>query len=153
MESALRSAARILTGKDLDKIDFEEVRGMKGIKKAIVRLETPNGEKIRLNVAVVATARYARQILEEIKRTPKAYDYIEFMACPGGCIGGGGQPLGTSKVIVKKRIEGLYSIDRSSKYRQAHKNPVVQDFFTWLSKNPEKTKSLLYTNYSKKRKI
>ena len=153
MESALRSAARILTGKDLEKIDFEEVRGMKGIKKAIVRLETSSGEKIRLNVAVVATARHARQILEEIKRTPKAYDYIEFMACPGGCIGGGGQPLGTTKAIVKKRIEGLYSIDRSSAYRQAHKNPVVQDFFNWLSKNPEKTKALLYTSYSKKEKF
>lgn len=153
MESALRSAARMLTGKDLEKIDFTEVRGMKGMKKAVIRLSLPSGKKVRLNVAVVATAKYAHQILAEIKRTPKAYDYIEFMACPGGCIGGGGQPLGTTKAIVKKRIEGLYSIDRSSNFRQAHKNPVVQDFFHWLSQNPDKTKELLYTSYSKKEKF
>ena len=153
MESALRSAGRILTGKDLPKLEFEAVRGMKGLKKASVELELESGKKMQLKVAVVATATNARRILQEIKKDPSAYDYIEFMACPGGCIGGGGQPLTTTEAIIKKRIEGLYSIDDKKAVRHAHKNPVVQEYFAWLAKHPDLSKELLYTDYSKKEKF
>lgn len=148
MESALRSAARMLTGQELPKIDLEEVRGMKGIKRATIKIGNQE-----VKVAVVATARNARNILEEIKRGEANYDYIEFMACPGGCIGGGGQPLTSTMAIVKKRIAGLYDIDQKKKLRRAHENPVVQEFFNYLSTKPSLAKEILYTSYSSKNKF
>lgn len=148
MESALRSAAYILTGKELPKIELEEVRGMKGIKRATFKI----GDK-EVKVAVVATARNARNILEEIKRNKDSYDYIEFMACPGGCIGGGGQPLTSTAAIIKKRIAGLYSIDAKKTVRRAHENKIVQEFFTYLEDKPLLASKILYTNYSSKNKF
>lgn len=148
MESALRSAARMLTGQELPKIDLEEVRGLKGIKRATIKIGNQE-----VKVAVVATARNARNILEEIKRGSANYDYIEFMACPGGCIGGGGQPLTSTMAIVKKRIAGLYDIDQKKKLRRAHENPVVQEFFNYLSTKPSLAKEILYTSYSSKNKF
>ncbi len=148
MESALRSTARILTGQELPKIDLEEVRGMKGIKRATIKI----GER-EVKVAVVATARNARNILEEIKKGRADYDYIEFMACPGGCIGGGGQPLTSTHAIIKKRIAGLYDIDQKKNLRRAHENPVVQEFFKYLATKPSLAQEILYTNYSAKKKF
>lgn len=148
MESALRSAAYALTGEELPKIELEEVRGMKGIKRA----EFEIGGRV-IKVAVVATARNARNILEEIKRGKSDYDYIEFMACPGGCIGGGGQPLTTTKAIIKQRIAGLYSIDSQKKIRRAHENKIVKEFFHYLEDKPLLASKVLYTSYSKKNKF
>jgi len=148
MESALRSTALMLTGQELPKIDLEEVRGMKGIKRAIIKI----GDH-EVKVAVVATARNARNILEEIKRGEANYDYIEFMACPGGCIGGGGQPLTSTHAIIKKRIAGLYDIDQNKTLRRAHENPVVQEFFKYLATKPSLAQEILYTNYSAKKKF
>lgn len=148
MESALRSAAYMLTGEELPKLELEEVRGMKGIKRAIVKI----GDK-EVKVAVVATARNSRTVLEEIKRGKETYDYIEFMACPGGCIGGGGQPLTGTRAIIKKRIAGLYSIDDKKKIRRAHENKIVQEFFTYLEDKPLLASKILYTNYSIKNKF
>lgn len=124
MESALRTAYYQMTNKELEKVEFEAVRGMSGMKKAQIKI----GEKI-LNVAVVATVVNAEKIIQEIRKNKNTYDYIEVMACPGGCIGGGGQPIPTTLSIVKKRIESLYKIDSQMKIRKAHLNPVVQDFF------------------------
>lgn len=148
MESALRSAAYLLTGKELPKIDLEEVRGMKGIKRAIIKI----GDK-EVKVAVVATARNARTVLEEIKHKKADYDYIEFMACPGGCIGGGGQPLTGTFAIIKKRIVGLYSIDAKKTVRRAHENKIVQEFFNYLADKPSLASQILYTSYSAKNKF
>ncbi len=148
MESALRSAAYLLTGKELPKIDLEEVRGMKGIKRATIKI----GDK-EVKVAVVATARNARTVLEEIKHKKADYDYIEFMACPGGCIGGGGQPLTGTFAIIKKRIAGLYSIDAKKTVRRAHENKIVQEFFNYLADKPSLASQILYTSYSAKNKF
>lgn len=148
MESALRSTARMLTGQELPKIDLEEVRGMKGIKRATIQI----GER-QVKVAVVATARNARTILQEIKRGKADYDYIEFMACPGGCIGGGGQPLTGTAAIIKERIAGLYAIDAQKTVRRAHENKVVQEFFSWLQDKPSLASQILYTSYEKKEKF
>ncbi len=148
MESALRTAAYMLTGKNLDKLEFKAVRGMNSIKKTTVEIA---GKKLKL--AVVTTPKSARQIIIELKKDPHAYDYIEFMACPGGCIGGGGQPIPTTDKIVEKRRQGLYKLDDNSTIRTAHDNPIVKDFFDYLEKQPkEKKHSILHRNYSQKKK-
>ncbi len=146
MESALRTAAYQMTGKDLEKLEFEQVRGTKGIKKTTVTID---GKELRL--AVVSNTKNARIILQEIKKKPKAYHYIEFMTCPGGCLGGGGQPLSSTEETVKERIKSLYKIDTESKIRKAHENPIVKEFFDYLDTLPEeKRKQILYTNYQKR---
>lgn len=148
MESALRTTAHLLTGQELPKVDLQEVRGMKGIKKATIKI----GEQ-EIKVAVVATPRNARNILEKIKRGLEEYDYIEFMACPGGCIGGGGQPLQGTIETIKKRIAGLYTIDANKKVRRAHENQVVKDFLAFAKAEPSLAEKILYTNYSVKNKF
>ncbi len=148
MESALRTAVYMLTGKDLDKVDFEQVRGMKGIKKATIQIDN-----LSLKVAVVATPANAHRVLREIKRDPKAYDYVEFMACPGGCIGGGGQPIPSTEKIVEQRIAGLYAIDKKMDLRCAHHNQIATDFVEYAkSLGHEREHELLHTEYKKKEK-
>ena len=150
MESALRTAAFELTGKELEKLEFNKVRGMKGIKRTEVVLAGRT-----LKVAVVSTPANAEKIIREIKDDPSAYDYIEVMACPGGCIGGGGQPIPTTLDIVKKRIEALYKADKKMKLRQAHLNPVVRDLFdNYIAKLPLRSREkILNTSYSRKKKF
>ena len=149
MESALRTTSYLLTGEELRKIDYKEIRGMEGIKKADIMI----GNYI-LKVAVVSMPKNARIILEEIKKNKHAYDYVEFMTCPGGCIGGGGQPIPSTQKIIKKRIEGLYNIDSSMKLRKAHLNPVVLDFFKYIDTlSPSKQHEILHRKYSRKKKF
>lgn len=147
MESALRTVSYQLLGKNIDRIEFAEVRGMEGIKKATITLADK-----KIHVAVVTTPKNARIILEEIKLNPKAYDYIEFMACPGGCIGGGGQPIPSTKRIVKKRTEGLYKIDSTKSCRSAHENKHAVEFVEYCRQNDKKSHQLLHTTYSKKQR-
>ena len=143
MESAFRTAAWMLEGKDLPKLEFEQVRGIKGIKKAEVELA---GQKMK--VAVVSSMRNARQILKEIKNNPEEYHCVEFMACPGGCIGGGGQPKPTNQDKIQKRMDGLYDIDQKAKIRKAHENQVALDFVQYAkSQDEDKKNQLLYTHY------
>ncbi len=148
MESALRTAYFLMTGTDLPKIDFEPVRGFDGLKKATITI----GEHT-LSLAVAAMPKNIRPLLKEIKKNPDAYDYIEMMACPGGCIGGGGQPIPSTFSIVKKRIAGLYKIDKAMTLRRAHDNPIVKEFFAYADALPrEKRSALLYRGYSRKKK-
>ena len=150
MESALRSAHYFITGKELKKVEFQKVRGMEKIKTAQVKIG-----KHTLKLAVAATAKYAEQIIQELKKNPRAYDYIEIMACPGGCIGGGGQPIPSTERIISQRIAGLYKIDDKMKLRKAHQNPIVKDFMeNYIAKLPEKKqRQILHTSYSKKKKF
>lgn len=155
MESALRTAAKMLTGQDLPRLEFEAVRGMKGLKKTLVRLNLPDGKELQLKVAVVSTPKNARIVINELKKDPHAYDYIEFMACPGGCIGGGGQPLTSTEVIVSERIKALYQIDQDKKIRTAHDNPLVKEFFDFLEEDElgqQLEKQLLHTSYQAKQR-
>jgi len=124
MESALRTAYFKLTGEDLEDVEFQDVRGMNDVKRAEVDI---NGRKVK--VAVVNGLGNARKILKELEDNPKKYDYIEVMSCPGGCIGGGGQPLPTNAEIRKKRAASLYSIDSKKQKRQAHRNPSLQKVY------------------------
>lgn len=149
MESAFRTTYFRLTGQELKKIDFKSVRGMEGIKKAEVKI---NGDCRR--IAVVNGLGNAQKILEEIKLNPlNQYTCIEVMACPGGCIGGGGQPMPSYPDIRKKRAESLYKIDLKKKLRKAHDNPIVKKVYKeFLDKDKGLTRKILHTSYRQKTK-
>lgn len=150
MESALRTAYFFLTGKELKKPEFKAVRGMEGIKEASIKI---GNQTIR--VAVVTMAKNSHKIIDKIKKHPKKYHYIEMMACPGGCIGGGGQPYPNSEKIIQERTKALYKIDDKMKLRKAHLNPIVKEFFEdYIAKlSKSKQEAILLTRYSKKRKF
>ena len=126
MEAALRTAQDTLTGEDLPKIDFEQVRGGDGIKRATINIAGKD-----INVVAASGLANARTILEEIKSGKANYQFVEIMACPGGCIMGGGQPIKSSKVraevdVRKLRADALYTIDEKSIVRKSHENPVMK---------------------------
>ncbi|MFC1659329.1 [FeFe] hydrogenase, group A [Pseudomonadota bacterium] len=151
MEAALRSGYNILTGKDLPGITLEAVRNTAGaFKTADIDIDGTI-----LKVAVASTPREARKLIEEIRKNPNKYHYIEIMACPGGCIGGGGQPFFPStKAIVEKRRGAIYDIDEAKTIRFAYKNPIAVEFIEWAKKQPkEKRDKCLYTSYSQKKKF
>ena len=154
MEAALRTAQDILTGEDLEKIDFEAVRGGKGIKKATVNIA---GKEIK--VVAASGLKNARKILEEIKSGKADYQFVEIMACPGGCIMGGGQPIKSAKIrsevdVRKLRANALYSIDEKSTIRKSHENPVLKKIYKDYLGNPggELAHKLLHTHYEKREK-
>jgi NADP-reducing hydrogenase subunit HndD len=146
-ESALRTAYEKITGKDLLKLEFKKIRGMKRVKKASIKI---NGRKVR--VAVVNGIGEAKEILEELKKNPKAYDAVEVMACFGGCIGGGGQPVPTDGEIRKRRAESLYAIDEKKKIRLAHKNPVVMEIYKDFLTDKKTIKKICHTKYFPRKK-
>ncbi|HBK35100.1 MAG: Hydrogenase, Fe-only [Candidatus Uhrbacteria bacterium GW2011_GWE2_40_58] len=150
MESALRTAVHLMDGKELERLEFEEVRGMKGLKKAEIILD---GQTIR--VAVCATKANVDIVMEQLKQDPEAYHYVEVMACPGGCIGGGGQPIPTTNRIIAKRIAGLYKIDGKMAIRRAHENPQVKTFMEeYIAQLPKKRqKEILHTVYRKRERF
>ena len=154
MEAALRTAQDILTGKDLQKIDFKQVRGTEGIKRAEVEIAGKN-----INLVSASGLSNARKILEEIKQGKADYQFVEIMVCPGGCIMGGGQPIKDSKTqaevdIKKLRGEALYSIDEKSKIRKSHENPILKTIYADYLGEPggEKAHKLLHTHYYKREK-
>ena len=146
MEAALRTVYETATGKTLERIDFTDVRGMKGIKEATISL---NGRDI--HIAVAHTLKNARKIMEDVARGTSPYDFIEIMACPGGCLGGGGQPVGTTNAIRQKRMEALYEIDRNLPIRKSHENPEIQTLYKEFIGEPlsKKAHELLHTHYHK----
>ncbi|MCI6159643.1 MAG: NADH-dependent [FeFe] hydrogenase, group A6 [Selenomonadaceae bacterium] len=146
MEAALRTAYEKVTGKTLQKLDFDDVRGFKGIKETTVNL---NGRDV--HIAVAHTLKNARIIMEQIKKGTCKYDFIEIMACPGGCIGGGGQPIGTTNAIKQKRMEAIYQIDRDKPIRKSHENPEILKLYKDFLGEPlsEKAHELLHTDYHK----
>jgi iron-only hydrogenase group A len=145
-EAATRTAYWLITGKNLEKVECENVRGIVGLKKATV---TING--VTLKVGIANGMENAKIILDDLAKDPKAYDYIEIMACPGGCIGGGGQPLPVNDEIRKKRAAGLYADDCSQKIRFAHESPAVKEVYDEYFKGDEhKIHAILHTKYSQK---
>jgi NADH-quinone oxidoreductase subunit G/NADP-reducing hydrogenase subunit HndD len=145
MESALRTAHHFAcSGKKntacRPKIEFKEVRGMDGVKESVVSV---GGSKLR--VAVVNGIGNVESVIENLDK----YDYIEVMACPGGCIGGGGQPIPTTPEIRQKRINALYKHDKNKKVRSSFENQQAIDVIDWLDANKQ-TNSVLYTKYKKR---
>ena len=154
MEAALRTAQDTLTGKDLPKIDFEQVRGGEGIKRATINIAGKD-----INVVAASGLANARTILEEIKSGKANYQFVEIMACPGGCIMGGGQPIKSSKVraevdVRKLRADALYTIDERSIVRKSHENPVMKKLYKDFLEKPgsEIAERLLHTTYTKREK-
>lgn len=149
MEAALRTVADVLTGEDLPKVDYEEVRGMEETREAVIKIGDAE-----VKIAVVNTLASARKMLEKIKAGEADYQFIEVMACPGGCIGGGGQPIPVNREIREKRREALLNCDRMSELRKSHENPEIKALYdNWLGKPlGEKAHSLLHTHYSAKRR-
>jgi iron-only hydrogenase group A len=144
MEAALRTAYEALTNKTLEKLDFEAVRGLQGIKNAEIDID---GMKIK--VAVANSLSKARVLLEEIKAGKSPYAFIEIMTCPGGCLGGGGQPIPTDAGVRQKRMEALYREDKNKPLRKSHENPAVQELYKNFLGVPLAGKShqLLHTHY------
>ncbi len=125
LEAALRTVYYKITGSELVDVNFTAVRGMAGIRVAEVNI----GEK-SIRVAAVSGLGNARQVLEKIKKNEEHFDVIEIMACPGGCVNGGGQPYAEEREeIIEKRLQGLYQIDRNSKVRKSHLNPAIQALY------------------------
>lgn len=151
LEAALRTAYEVLTGETLEKVEFEALRGMDGIKEAVIKI----GER-DFRVAVTHGLGNARTILEKIQAGESNYDVIEIVACPGGCIGGGGQPYHHGNVeILKARANAIYQEDRSKPLRKSHENPAVRALYKDFMDEPygEKAHQLLHTSFTKRRKI
>ena len=151
IEAALRTAYEWLTKETLEKVEFHELRGFDGIKEAVVNV---NGLDVK--IAVAHGLGNARELLESIRAGKADYHAIEIMACPGGCIGGGGQPYHHGDInILKKRMEGIYQEDEGKTLRKSHENPYIKKLYQEFLGEPygEKAHSLLHTHYVKRRKM
>ena len=155
MEAALRTAVETLTGKELASLEFNEVRGMQGIKEASYKV----GD-LEVKVAVASSLGCARELLDKIRAGEANYHFIEIMACPGGCVNGGGQPTQPAYVrnftdIKNKRAEVLYNIDKNMPLRKSHDNPVVKKLYGEFLGKPgsHKAHEVLHTHYVKRDKF
>jgi iron-only hydrogenase group A len=144
MEAAIRSAHFLITGKELKELKVQEVRGLGGVKEARVKV----GE-LDIGVAVASSLKNAARLLEQVRAGRKDIHFIEVMTCPGGCIAGGGQPIGTDTNAVKARMQALYQIDRDANLRVSHKNESVQRLYDEFLGHPlgERSHQLLHTHY------
>jgi len=147
MEAALRTAYEKLTGKTLARLDFETVRGFDGIKESTVDLD---GTPVR--VAVAHGLKNADELIRRVKSGEANYTFVEIMACPGGCIGGGGQPIGTTNAVRRRRIKALYALDQSLPLRKSHENPDVQALYRDYFHEPlsHRAHELLHTSYKRR---
>lgn len=143
-EAALRTLYEVLNGKPLDNLNFNDVRGMQGIKEAEIEL---GGKTVK--VAVSHQLSNARPLIDAIHAGTSPYAFIEIMACPGGCIGGGGQPYGTTNEMRLERMKSTYQVDGEMKFRKSHENPDIDALYKeFLDKpNSHKAHELLHTSY------
>ena len=154
MEAALRTVAEILTGQELEKIEFNSVRGEKGIKKATVKIGDND-----IKVVVAHGLGNAKKVMDEIKKGKVDYQFVEIMACPGGCVTGGGQPIKNAKErleedVRKLRAKSIYSADKNTKLRKSHENPIVQAIYKDYLGEPggHRAHELLHTHYHSREK-
>ena len=150
IEAATRTAYELFTGKKLEKVDFTELRGLEGVREATVDF---NGTPIKIGIAHGLSN--ARQLLDEVKKGNSGFHAIEVMACPGGCIGGAGQPFHHGNFdIIRKRQEAIYREDAGKPIRKSHENPYIQALYKeWLGAPcGEISHHLLHTHYFDKSK-
>lgn len=154
MEAALRTAAEELGGKKLEKVEFDDVRGVDPIKEATYKI----GD-LELKVAVASGLANARRLLEDIKTGTKNYHFVEIMACPGGCVNGGGQPQQPARVrnfsdLRKIRADAIYKEDESLALRKSHENPSVKTLYSEFLEKPgsHKAHRILHTAYTARKK-
>ena len=154
MEAALRTAADTIEGKILGKFEYTAVRGGAGIKRATVTIAGKD-----INVVVASGLKNARKIMDEIRTGNVDYQFVEIMACPGGCIMGGGQPIKNSKIrstvdVRKLRADSLYTIDEKSTVRKSHENPTIKTIYKEFFDKPgsKLAHKYLHTNYHEEEK-
>lgn len=145
MEAALRTAYFKLTGSNLENLEMKEIRGKDGIKEASIKIND-----LEVNVAVVNGIGHIAKIFDQIEKGESKYHLIEVMACPGGCINGGGQPIHQKPEKLKKRIEALYTLDENSKTRRSHENKSINKLYKEFLGEPNGhlAHELLHTEYS-----
>ncbi len=149
MEAALRTVYEVVTGKTLEKLEFSGVRGLDGIKEATVMV----GD-LPVKVAVTSGLGNAKKLMDLVQSGQADYHFIEIMGFPGGCIGGGGQPIPTNRAVRLKRAAAVYTADERSTIRKSHENPAVQRLYAEFLEKPlgEKSHHLLHTHYTKRSK-
>lgn len=155
MEAAVRTAYAALSGEDMPDVNINAVRGMVGIKEASLTIPLKDGGELPVNVAVAHGLGNARKLMAAVEKGEKQYHFIEIMACPGGCVGGGGQPFGSSIADRARRGQSLYKEDATMELRCSHHNDQVMDCYRdFLGEpNSEKAHKLLHTYYSKRSKL
>lgn len=143
MEAALRSAYELMTGTELENLEFVSARGLEGVKEVTVNI---GGTEV--HCAVAHGLENAWKVMQHKER----YHFIEIMACPGGCIGGGGQPISEDPDVISKRMAGIYRIDDSRTLRKSHENPAVQKLYEEFlgAPNSEKAHEFLHTHYHRR---
>ena len=159
MEAALRTAYKVLSGKERQPIEFNEVRGLEGIKEAEIDLGAA-----KIKVAVASGMKNAKVLLDQIKAGTSPYTFIEIMCCPGGCINGGGQPyikpmlmpnedIDIYETYRTKRANAIYSEDERQVVRQSHNNPQIKELYEKFLGEPNShlAHELLHTHYNKNR--
>jgi NADP-reducing hydrogenase subunit HndD len=144
MEAAIRTAYFAMQGKDMDELKITGVRGFEGRKEARVKI----GD-LDLGVAIVSGLANADKLVREIKEGKSDIHFIEVMACPGGCLNGGGQPIGADGHALKARMRGLYNIDARESIRTSHGNPQIKELYEKFLDKPlgKKSHHLLHTTY------
>ncbi|MFO7575309.1 MAG: NADH-dependent [FeFe] hydrogenase, group A6 [Bacteroidales bacterium] len=150
IEAAVRTAYELYTGKKLQRLDFDELRGMEGVRSAVIDFDG-----LPVNIGIAHGLGNARKLLDDVREGKSQFHAIEVMACPGGCIGGGGQPLHHGDVsILKARAEAIYEEDRKKPLRKSHENPfIIKLYDEFLGEpNSEKAHHLLHTKYFDRKK-
>lgn len=150
MEAAIRTALKLVTGQTPGRVDFEVTRGLKGIKEGVLEVA---GKQVKIAVAHgLGNVEYVINKVREAKQKGEAppWHFIEVMACPGGCVGGGGQPYGVTDELRLARAKGLYQEDQAGMWRCSHDNPYIQKLYDEYLGKPlsEKSHHLLHTHYN-----
>ncbi|MGM0626213.1 MAG: NADH-dependent [FeFe] hydrogenase, group A6 [Bacteroidota bacterium] len=162
MEAALRTAYEIVTGREVpfDNLNIKPVRGLGGVKEAKVKIENVKPEwgfleGAELSCAIAHGLSNAKKLMDKVKAGEADYHFIEVMACPGGCLGGGGQPIPVSDVIRQARMDAIYDEDSSLPIRKSHENPEVQALYEEFLGEPlgHKSHELLHTHYTGRKKF
>ena len=162
MEAALRTAYELVTGREVpfENLNIVPVRGMEGVKKASIKIENPLEDwafldGVELKCAVAHGLVNAKKIMDAVKAGKADFHFVEIMACPGGCLGGGGQPIPTNPEIRQKRAEAIYAEDADLPIRKSHENPEVQKLYKDFLIEPlgEMSHHLLHTKYTKRERF
>ena len=162
MEAALRTVYELVTGRPVpfENLNITPVRGMDGVKEASIKIESPIQEwafldGVELKCAVAHGLINAKKVMDSIISGESHYHFVEFMACPGGCLGGGGQPIPTNPEIRRKRAEAIYAEDEGMPLRKSHQNPEILKIYNDFLLKPmgEKSHQLLHTKYSPRKRF
>jgi iron only hydrogenase large subunit-like protein len=153
MEATLRAASELVTGRPADRLDFTEVRNVAGLRETYVAIGEHN-----IHVGVANGLTNAKILLDKVREGKEPFHVIEVMACPGGCIGGGGQPYSPpgmkvlDPILLRKRAAALYAIDSGKQLRKSYENPAIEEVYAEFLGGPgtEKAHELLHTHYHAK---